>query len=130
MQASRTFTSPHHPCLVRMHVQREMESKRKGGSDYRTLEDLMKPYKKHLLQSAFDLQSRLTQQVANNFLYKFKERSKAKGDEDKRDENYAIDSTTYFFAEFLAWLEVIRSNIVFVTGCVRVCELWGWGRGM
>lgn len=30
---------------------------------FQTLEDLMKPYKKHLLQSAFDLQSRLNGQV-------------------------------------------------------------------
>ena len=33
-----------------------------------------------------------------------------------RDKEYAIDSTTYFFAEFLGWMEVIRKQVVFVTG--------------
>lgn len=33
-----------------------------------------------------------------------------------RDREYAIDSTTYFFAEFLSWMEVIRKQVVFVTG--------------
>lgn len=44
-------------------TQREMNDKRRGTYAMATLDDLMKPYKKHLLQSAFDLQSRLNQQV-------------------------------------------------------------------
>ena len=39
------------------------DSKSGHGKQFQSLEDLMKPYKKHLLQSAFDLQSRLYQQV-------------------------------------------------------------------
>eukprot|EP00955_Chlamydomonas_euryale_P051568 354901-Chlamydomonas_euryale.AAC.1 len=166
-----------------------MYEKRRGNYSAATLDDLMKPYKKHLLQSAFDLQSRLTQQVwkcvgvwcgpggltarragwagirqgrgprrqhghasvdthhalvrtrplhfqspltnqpakqqarppvcspqiNNNFLYNFvDEKGSKKGRE--RERKYAIDSTAYFFAEFLAWLEIIRSQVVFVTG--------------
>ncbi|KAG1666019.1 hypothetical protein FOA52_010929 [Chlamydomonas sp. UWO 241] len=98
-------------------MQRDMYEKRRGNGRMETLDDLMKPYKKHLLQSAFDLQSRLTQQVNFNFLYNFvDERGSKRGRE--RERKYAIDSTAYFFAEFLAWLEIIRSQVVFVTGSV------------
>ena len=50
-------------------------------------------------------------QLQTNFLNDFA--TKRTG---ARDKDYAIDSTTYFFAEFLAWLEVIRGQVVFVTG--------------
>mmetsp|Transcript_16300 Transcript_16300/g.35237 ORF Transcript_16300/g.35237 Transcript_16300/m.35237 type:complete len:633 (-) Transcript_16300:843-2741(-) len=90
-------------------LQRDIDDKQKGSAKFATLDDLMKPYKKHLLQSAFDLQSRLQNQVDRNFMYTFKQRG-------PRDAQYAIESTTYFFAEFLSWLEVIRHQIVFVTG--------------
>eukprot|EP00798_Chlamydomonas_sp_ICE-L_P027299 gene27299-4602_t len=79
----------------------KVEAESMRASQYATIDDVMKPYKKHLLQSAFDLQSRLYQQVATTMLNTFKERS-------ERDELYAIQSTAYMFAEFMAWMEVIR----------------------
>ena len=46
-------------------LKKDMDDKKLGHSKgFETLEDLMKPYKKHLLQSAFDLQSRLSGQVS------------------------------------------------------------------
>ena len=51
-------------------LRKEMEDKRLGHNKFETLEDLMKPYKKHLLQSAFDLQSRLTGQVCASALHR------------------------------------------------------------
>ena len=93
-------------------IRKDMDLKRAGGQIV-TLEDLMKPYKKHLLQSAFDLQSRLGVQLGTlgkgKFLNEFSKR-------EIKDRDYAISSTIYFFAEFLGWLEVIRSKVVFVTG--------------
>lgn len=48
-------------------LKKDVDEKRNGhGKQFETLEDLMKPYKKHLLQSAFDLQSRLSQQVCQH----------------------------------------------------------------
>ena len=44
-------------------LQKDLDDKKSGHKQFETLEDLMKPYKKHLLQSAFDLQSRLSGQV-------------------------------------------------------------------
>lgn len=93
---------------------KDIEYKKGPGSRFETLDDLMKPYKKHLLQSAFDLQSRLGVQLGvlggpGGFLNTFKKRGADDG-------AYAINSTIYFFAEFLGWLEVIRRQVVFVTG--------------
>lgn len=47
-------------------LRKDVDEKRLGhGKQFETLEDAMKPYKKHLLQSAFDLQSRLNGQVGH-----------------------------------------------------------------
>jgi hypothetical protein len=103
------------------------------------IQDFLKQYKKPILQSAFDLQSRLTNQVGvrvwdvigktimctystalsfspplqvkNNFLFSFLQE---RGGE--RDKNYALYNFSFVFAEFLGWLEVIRQEMVFVTG--------------
>lgn len=48
-------------------------------------------------------------QLSSTFLYEFKNRG-------PRDHSYAVDSTTYFVAEFFGWLEVIRRQVVFITG--------------
>lgn len=88
-----------------------METRLKlGGTQFESLEDLLKPYKKHLLQSAYDLQSRLSGQLTGNTIFTFKHTRK------EQDGAYMVDSTIYFFAEFLGWMEVIRSKIVFITG--------------
>ncbi len=52
-----------------------------------------------------------TLQVKNNFLYSFLQE---RGGE--RDKNYALYNFSFVFAEFLGWLEVIRQEMVFVTG--------------
>ncbi|KAG1660686.1 hypothetical protein FOA52_015897 [Chlamydomonas sp. UWO 241] len=101
-------------------LEADVDNTSKNGSQFDTLEDLMKPYKKHLLQSAFDLQSRLKQQVEppkgkEPFLYDFCN-LRARDGENTRDRDYAIHSTAYIFAEFMAWMQVIRAKIVFVTG--------------
>ena len=49
-------------------LQKDLDDKKSGHKQFETLEDLMKPYKKHLLQSAFDLQSRLSGQVRAELL--------------------------------------------------------------
>eukprot|EP00983_Pelagomonas_calceolata_P086282 1156725-Pelagomonas_calceolata.AAC.2 len=79
--------------------------------DWQGIQEFLKQYKKPILQSAFDLQSRLTNQVKNNFLYSFLQE---RGGE--RDKNYALYNFSFVFAEFLGWLEVIRQEMVFVTG--------------
>jgi hypothetical protein len=81
-----------------------------GQSQFESLEDLLKPYKKHLLQSAYDLQSRLNGQLGSCTIFNFKHTRSIS------DQEYMINSTIYFFAEFLGWMEVIRSKIVFITG--------------
>ncbi len=49
-------------------------------------------------------------QVKSNFLYQFANRG------NPRDRDYARLNMAYVIAEFLGWLEVIRQEIVFITG--------------
>mmetsp|Transcript_20601 Transcript_20601/g.45124 ORF Transcript_20601/g.45124 Transcript_20601/m.45124 type:complete len:506 (+) Transcript_20601:201-1718(+) len=79
---------------------------------YEAVQEFLKQYKKPILQSAFDLQSRLSNQVKNNFLYQFLQER----DGGERDKNYALYNFSFVFAEFLGWLEVIRQELVFITG--------------
>lgn len=56
-------------------------------------------------------------QVKNDILYRFcyGDHKDAEG-APPRNAEYIIFNTVYVFAEFFAWLEVIRQEIVFVTG--------------
>ncbi|KAG2490560.1 hypothetical protein HYH03_010954 [Edaphochlamys debaryana] len=90
--------------------QKELEDKQRRLVRFENVQDLMKQYKKPLLQSAFDLQSRLANQINTNFLYTFAQ----KGVE--RDLQYAKLNMAYVISEFLGWLEVIRQEIVFIVG--------------
>lgn len=89
---------------------KELDDKQRRLVRFENVQDLMQTYKKPLLQSAFDLQSRLANQVKSNFLYQFANRGNA------RDRDYARLNMAYVIAEFLGWLEVIRQEIVFITG--------------
>lgn len=71
----------------------------------------MKQYKKPLLQSAFDLQSRISNQVKQNFLNVFITQRNS-----ERDKSYARYNFAFVIAEFMGWLEVIRQEIVFISG--------------
>ncbi|KAG2449758.1 hypothetical protein HYH02_005283 [Chlamydomonas schloesseri] len=88
---------------------KELEDKQRRLVRYENVQELMKQYKKPLLQSAFDLQSRLTNQIRSNFLFNFASKS-------TRDRDYARLNMAFVIAEFLGWLEVIRHEIVFIVG--------------
>ncbi|PNW70533.1 hypothetical protein CHLRE_17g723950v5 [Chlamydomonas reinhardtii] len=88
---------------------KELEDKQRRLVRYENVQELMKQYKKPLLQSAFDLQSRLANQVRSNFLCKF-------ANQGDRDKEYARLNMAFVIAEFLGWLEVIRQEIVFIVG--------------
>ncbi|GLC34117.1 hypothetical protein PLESTB_000839200 [Pleodorina starrii] len=89
---------------------KDLEDKQRRLVRYENMQELMKQYKKPLLQSAFDLQSRLANQIKFNFLYQFAQK---KSD---RHHEYARLNTAFVIAEFLGWLEVIRQEIVFIVG--------------
>ncbi len=85
----------------------ELEERRRLASKREQAEELRARYRDPLLTSAFDLQSRLYNIVAQDFLVRY-----ARGDESSRE--YAIDNTLYLLAEYLAWVEIIRSEIRFL----------------
>ncbi|GIL46402.1 hypothetical protein Vafri_3400 [Volvox africanus] len=89
---------------------KELEDKQRRLVRFENVQELMKQYKKPLLQSAFDLQARLANQIKSNFLYQFAR----KGND--RDREYARLNMAYVISEFLGWLEVIRQEIVFIVG--------------
>ncbi|KXZ51931.1 hypothetical protein GPECTOR_11g57 [Gonium pectorale] len=89
---------------------KELEDKQRRLVRFENVQELMKQYKKPLLQSAFDLQSRLANQIKTNFLYQFAQKGNA------RDRDYARLNMAFVISEFLGWLEVIRQEIVFIVG--------------
>ncbi|MEW5305506.1 MAG: hypothetical protein WDW36_008040 [Sanguina aurantia] len=96
----------------------ELEDKQRRLVRFENVQELMKQYKKPLLQSAFDLQSRLVNQIRGNFLHDF---MTLRGNE--RDAKYACLNFAFVIAEFLGWLEVIREEIVFITGAEESISL-------
>jgi hypothetical protein len=85
----------------------ELEERRRLASKREQAEELRARYSDPLLTTAFDLQSRLYNIVAQSFLVRY-----ALGDENSRE--YAIDNTLYLLAEYLAWVEIIRCEIRFL----------------
>jgi hypothetical protein len=73
-----------------------------------TLEALMSRYREPLLQTAFDLQSRIWNIIEQEFLetYYFSDQGKERG--------YARDNTLYVFAEYLGWSEILRREVQFL----------------
>jgi len=90
---------------------KDLEDRQRRLVRFENVQELMKQYKKPLLQSAFDLQSRIANQVKQNFLHVFiNQRNSA------RDKDYARYNFAFVIAEFMGWLEVIRQEIVFISG--------------
>lgn len=69
--------------------------------------ELRARYRDPLLGAAFDLQSRLYNIVAKNFLSYYM----YDGESSRR---YAIDNTLHLLAEYLAWMEIVRREIQFL----------------
>jgi len=93
------------------HFKADLEDRQRRLVRFENVQELMAQYKKPLLQSAFDLQSRLANQVKQGFLHIFCHQRNS-----KRDAQYARLNFCFVVAEFLGWLEVIRQEIVFIAG--------------
>ncbi len=73
-------------------------------------EDLATRFREPLLQSAYNLQSRLYNIAQQNFLGRFLTADEACQEE--RD--YAVRNTCYLFGQYLAWVEIIRRESQYV----------------
>lgn len=89
-------------------VDRRVKARERAETKAETLDALMSRYREPLLQTAFDLQSRIWNIIEGEFLdtYYFSER---------RDQgDYARDNTLYVFAEYLGWSEILRREVQFL----------------
>jgi hypothetical protein len=88
----------------------ELEERRHNASKREQAEELRARYRDPLLAAVFDLQSRLYNIVAQDFLEHYVRRER--GGESARQ--YAVENTLHLLAEYLAWVEIIRREIQFL----------------
>lgn len=86
----------------------ELEERRRARTKEEQAAELRARYRDPLLSAAFDLQSRLFNIVAKEFLVHYC------GDEDESSRNYAVENTLYVLAEYLGWVEIVRREIRFL----------------
>jgi hypothetical protein len=85
----------------------ELEEQRRLVSKREQAEELRARYRDPLLGAVFDLQSRLYNIVAKDFLVRY-------AGEGQSSREYAVDNTLHLLAEYLAWVEIIRREIQFL----------------
>lgn len=73
-------------------------------------EDLATRFREPLLQSAYDLQSRIYNIVKQDFLGRFY-REEGVGQQER---DYAVHNTCYVYAQYLCWVEIIRRESQYV----------------
>lgn len=86
----------------------ELDERQRLATKREQAEELRARYRDPLLGSVFDLQSRLYNIVAKDFLIHYM------GGEDEHERRYAVDNTMHLLAEYLAWVEIVRREIQFL----------------
>ena len=86
----------------------ELEERRRARTKEEQAAELRARYRDPVLSAAFDLQSRLFNIVAKDFLVHYC------GDEDETSRKYAVENTLYVLAEYLGWVEILRREIRFL----------------
>lgn len=90
--------------LLRRDHARELERTREEAASRKTVSKFSEP----LLQSAFDLQSRLFNIARRNFFGRFHAHGNA------RERSYVVENTTFLVCQYLAWTELVRREIQFL----------------
>lgn len=88
----------------------ELEERRRLATKQEQIEALRARYRDPLLAAVFDLQSRLYNIVAQDFLGRYVH-ERCGGDSAC---TYAIENTLHLLAQYLAWVEIIRREIQFL----------------
>jgi hypothetical protein len=91
----------------RTRLEDELQQRRDQASKAARLEEIMGRYRDPLLSAAFELQSRIYNFVRRGFAGYL-----IRGDEGER--SYAINSTLFIIAQYLAWAEALRRGIQFL----------------
>jgi len=92
----------------RLELQAEIDRQHAARLRYEERQDLMSQVRDPLLWAAFDLQSRIFNIVDQFFLGAYFLR----GSEEERV--YAMRSTVFVFAQYLAWMEIVRRRVQFL----------------
>jgi hypothetical protein len=93
--------------VLQARLQGELEERRERTDKAARLEQVMSRYRDPLLNAAFDLQSRIYNLIAHGYWKKIRS-----GDEDER--SYAVTSTLFVMAQYLAWAEALRRGVQFL----------------
>jgi hypothetical protein len=93
--------------VLQARLQGELEERRERSDKAARLEQVVSRYRDPLLNAAFDLQSRIYNLVANGYWKKIRN-----GDEEER--SYAVKSTLFVVAQYLAWAEALRRGVQFL----------------
>lgn len=88
-------------------LQDELQQRRDQASKAARLEEVVGRYRDPLLSAAFELQSRIYNFVRRGFAGYLR-----KGDEDEK--SYAVNSTLFVIAQYLAWAEALRRGVQFL----------------
>lgn len=86
----------------------ELDERRHARSKQEQAEELRARYRDPVLGAAFDLQSRLFNIVAKDFLVRYC------GEQEQTSRTYAVENTLYVLAEYLGWVEIVRREIRFL----------------
>lgn len=85
----------------------ELEEQQRLATKREQAEELRARYRDPLLGAVFDLQSRLFNIVAKDFLVRYRH-------DGEPAREYAVENTLHLLAEYLAWVEIIRREIQFL----------------
>jgi hypothetical protein len=89
------------------HAQHRLAIDREERLRQLQLQDVVGRFREPMLRAAIDLQSRLYNIVQKRFLQRYYFRSEA-------DCEYAVTSTLFVIAEYLAWVEILRREIQYL----------------
>jgi hypothetical protein len=93
--------------VLQARLQNELEQRREQADKALRLEQVMSRYRDPLLSAAFDLQSRIFNILVGSFWVYIR-------DDDHEDQAYAIKSTIFVIAQYLAWAEALRRGVQFL----------------
>lgn len=93
--------------VLQTRLQDELEQRRERADKASRLEQVVSSYRDPLLTAAFDLQSRIFNVVVGDFWVYIRSG-------DQEDQAYAIKSTLFVIAQYLAWAEALRRGVQFL----------------
>jgi hypothetical protein len=93
--------------ILQAKLQTEQEQRREKASTESRLKEVVSRYQNPLLSGAYELQSRLYNILKGDFADYIRS-------DDQQNQTYAVNSTLFVLAQYLAWAEALREGIQFL----------------